>query len=708
MPKRGGKSHGELGRAMVRDKDRKRRAAPTTHDKINFYPTDIEETQKKNELNKLNSLTQTSDLGDFLLQADLAEKEFFAEKQNVVILTTQSYTVRTQATAKQLELQLKHANDLKIPRRPAWDATMTPLELDHNEKQCFLEWRKTLATLEQQEDLVLTPFEKNLEVWRQLWRVVERSNVIVQIVDARNPMVMCTDLDKYVQEVDPAKKSLLLVNKADLLTTKQRLMWTRYFHSKGLHFLFWSANYEKLRQEEREAELKRLELEEAGIIDAESKPAVRHRQPRQPQPEEESSEEDDNEEAETEAEEGPLSNDEGGNADADAAANTADGEEEGEEEEGEQHEEVQLTTNETVEATTTTTTTTSAEANVEADVEAEKKAEAEAEEDGLSEEEVEKLAKVHGIDELLEHILSYCPPKEKGGGITVGMVGYPNVGKSSTINVLCGEKKVNVSMTPGKTKHLQTIKLSDQIMLCDCPGLVFPSFLTTKADMICSGLLPIDHMRDPRPPTALVCERIPRSILEGTYGIMLPKPTEEEDPNRVPTPSELLKAYGRIRGFMTVHGSPDESRAARIILKDYVSGKLLYCHPVPGKEKEYTQWWDEENAREQYKSFGWDVKETLRLPTEEDTEAVKLRRERLAERKSGHVSYDERQNQVLAHSAGRRKGKKGFTRVQNTYHSVVPVRKIAQAQIHAIQQRHKAAQAAAQAQAQAAANQPPQ
>jgi hypothetical protein len=79
--------------------------------------------------------------------------------------------------------------------------------------------------------------------------------------------------------------------------------------------------------------------------------------------------------------------------------------------------------------------------------------------------------------------------------------------------------------------------------------------------------------------------------------------------------------------------------------------------------------------------------------------------------KSGHVSYDERQNQVLAHSAGRRKGKKGFTRVQNTYHSVVPVRKIAQAQIQAIQQRHKAAQAAAQAQAQAqaqAANQPPQ
>ena len=53
---------------------------------------------------------------------------------------------------------------------------------------------------------------------------------------------------------------------------------------------------------------------------------------------------------------------------------------------------------------------------------------------------------------------------------------------------------------------------------------------------------------------------------------------------------------------------------------------------MPGKEKEFTQWWNEENAREQYKSFGWDVKETLLLPSEEDTEAVKLRRERLAER----------------------------------------------------------------------------
>jgi large subunit GTPase 1 len=35
--------------------------------------------------------------------------------------------------------------------------------------------------------LAITPFEKNIDVWRQLWRVIERADVLLQIVDARNP-----------------------------------------------------------------------------------------------------------------------------------------------------------------------------------------------------------------------------------------------------------------------------------------------------------------------------------------------------------------------------------------------------------------------------------------------------------------------------------------------------------------------------------------
>jgi len=76
---------------------------------------------------------------------------------------------------------------------------------------------------ENNEGLIFTPFERNLEVWRQLWRVIERSEIVVQIVDARNPTLFrCTDLEKYVKEISKKKKNLLLINKADLLTPVQR------------------------------------------------------------------------------------------------------------------------------------------------------------------------------------------------------------------------------------------------------------------------------------------------------------------------------------------------------------------------------------------------------------------------------------------------------------------------------------------------------
>ena len=92
--------------------------------------------------------------------------------------------------------------------------------------------------------MMLTPFEKNLEVWRQLWRVLERSQLVVQIVDARNPLLFrCIDLERYVAELCQVKekKSLLLVNKADLLTPEQRTRWADYFNKHRIPFLFFSA-----------------------------------------------------------------------------------------------------------------------------------------------------------------------------------------------------------------------------------------------------------------------------------------------------------------------------------------------------------------------------------------------------------------------------------------------------------------------------------
>jgi len=71
--------------------------------------------------------------------------------------------------------------------------------------------------------LSVTPFEKNLAVWKQLWRVVEKSDVVIQIVDSRNPLLFwCPDLFEYAQQVNPNKAKLLIVNKADYLSDDMR------------------------------------------------------------------------------------------------------------------------------------------------------------------------------------------------------------------------------------------------------------------------------------------------------------------------------------------------------------------------------------------------------------------------------------------------------------------------------------------------------
>lgn len=132
------------------------------------------------------------------------------------------------------------------------------------------------------------------------------------------------------------------------------------------------------------------------------------------------------------------------------------------------------------------------------------------------------------------------PSGEPLAKLVVGLVGYPNVGKSSTINALLGEKKVSVSATPGKTKHFQTIHLSPTIVLCDCPGLVFPQFATTKAALVCDGVLPIDQMREHTGPVALVAKRIPKDVLEALYGLSI---KVEEGGNGNVTAEDLLIAY---------------------------------------------------------------------------------------------------------------------------------------------------------------------
>ena len=153
---------------------------------------------------------------------------------------------------------------LPIPRRPEW-AGLSPEQLREAEHQSFLEWRRGLAALQEETECIVTPYEKNLEFWRQLWRVIERSDLIVQIVDCRHPLMFRSpDLEKYVKEVSPLKQNLILVNKSDLLTLEQRKVWAEYFSKEKIKFAFFSAITEDLEAIGEELESVSVSEEDDG------------------------------------------------------------------------------------------------------------------------------------------------------------------------------------------------------------------------------------------------------------------------------------------------------------------------------------------------------------------------------------------------------------------------------------------------------------
>lgn len=462
---------------------------------------------------KMRSVTEQPALDEFLSTAELAGTDFTAEKMNnIKIIHSGQRNPYLLSAMEEISATKKHAskrNRLTVPRRPQWDETTTPEELDRRERASLLEWRRGLAELQETDDLLMTPFERNIEVWRQLWRVIERSDLVVQIVDARNPLLFRSeDLEKYVKEVNPNKNNLLLVNKADMMTLGQREAWAGYFERVGINYKFFSASLAKAMNDA-------LDLEK-------------------------SSERDDNSVMEEDKEAASLNSN-----DLTEGVEKLQIPEDGEEvENGSASEESQ-------------------------------------------DDEADQRTRILTVDELEALFLENAPDVENPDPehprkTQIGLVGYPNVGKSSTINALIGAKKVSVSATPGKTKHFQTIHLSPDVILCDCPGLVFPNFATTKAELVCNGILPIDQLREFTGPAGLVAQRIPQKFIETLYGIKVHVRPLEEGGTGTPTAEEMLFAYAKARGFTrTGVGQPDESRAARYILKDYVNGKLLFCHPPP-------------------------------------------------------------------------------------------------------------------------------
>ncbi|KAK1935881.1 GTPase subfamily protein [Babesia divergens] len=343
-------------------------------------------------------------------------------------------------------------------------------ELNRIETKCFYAWRRLLSRIEEVEGRIVTPYEKNIEFWRQLWRVVERSHVVLIIVDARDPLFFrVPDLEMYIKEVDERKETILVLNKADYLSVELRKEWALYFKEQGIDFLFFSTIW------------------------------------------------------------------------------------------GRKH------TSEPVES------------------------------DSLEE---NTDCTVYNVDMLIRKLNKYRKKQSKGFPelnsaenpenplYTVGFVGYPNVGKSSLINCLLEVTKTTVSCTPGKTKHFQTLALKKaNITLCDCPGLIFPNIVATKHHLLVNGIVSASHFRGSLIfAIQLICNRIPKQLCE-LYDVNLAECViMSRDNRKVLFSQRFLEYICNNRKFYAggKGGQLDIGRAAKLVLKDYVSGNLLYCAWPPG------------------------------------------------------------------------------------------------------------------------------
>jgi ribosome biogenesis GTPase A len=297
------------------------------------------------------------------------------------------------------------SNQLPILIKPQWTRDTTAEQLVEEEEQAYRAWSEQLQSLQQERNLPCNLYERNIEVWRQLWRTIERSDVVVHLADARCPVLHLSDqVIHHIVASHPAKRVVIVLTKVDIVAADRVAAWKNFLVERyGDQIPVFPYNREL--GDHVNAELLRLIGKVGRDINLAEREVVR---------------------------------------------------------------------------------------------------------------------------------------QEDSATLTVGFVGEPNVGKSSLLNALFERKLVSVSATPGHTKHLQThyfphpelLGCSDavqNVVVCDCPGVVFPRLNVPVALQILFGSFPIAQTREPFSAIRFIAENCDPPM-EEVYKL---KPVEEDDDGTV-------------------------------------------------------------------------------------------------------------------------------------------------------------------------------
>ncbi len=156
--------------------------------------------------------------------------------------------------------------------------------------------------------------------------------------------------------------------------------------------------------------------------------------------------------------------------------------------------------------------------------------------------------------------------------ISVGFIGYPNVGKSSVINALRSKKVCNVAPIAGETKVWQYITLMKKIYLIDCPGVVYPTDETDE-EKVLKGVVRVELVEDPSAYIQAALDRVRPEYMGRTYKV-----------DKWEGAADFLEQVAQKCGKLLRGGEPDVNTVSKMVLNDFQRGKLPYFVPPPGCE----------------------------------------------------------------------------------------------------------------------------
>lgn len=149
----------------------------------------------------------------------------------------------------------------------------------------------------------------------------------------------------------------------------------------------------------------------------------------------------------------------------------------------------------------------------------------------------------------------------RGKKCTVGVLGYPNVGKSSVINLLKGKGSASVSSQSGHTRGIQFVKAKGKLKLIDTPG-VFPFKEKDIEKQVLIGSINPEQIEEPDYFAVKLIDKYP-SLFEKYFN-------EKYQGDGY----DFLEKVATKKNILKKGGEADLQRFGRKILKDWQTGKV--------------------------------------------------------------------------------------------------------------------------------------